>query len=198
MKRLAPVKIDDAKYYERIWQDEIVSGRGHFDRVRQEFLASKVKRGMKVVDLGAGVYGTGQYIAMSAAYENCIVVCYDQSYTAREIVLKQTPHVLYLLGDLPQTYFGDQEFDCVIIGEVIEHMDDPAALVAEMARICRKGGWMTMTTVDTSCEQAIAHGPYPEHLWEFDRQELIDLFSIHGKVEYRLVGNYHGILCCRS
>ena len=198
MRRLTPHKIDDAQYYEFIWSDEVASGRGHFDGVRQRALAQKVRPGNKVLDLGAGVWGTAQYIAQELHISNVTLVAYDQSYTAREIVARMCPSLLYLLGPVERTSFEDGEFDCVIAGEVIEHMEEPAGFVQEMARICRVGGWMTLTTVDTTCEQAVAHGPYPEHVFEFTPQDLIGFFLPYGKTEYSIVGNYHFILCHRS
>lgn len=197
MKRLQDRKIDDAAYYEIIWGKDIAAGRSKFDPVRQLALAEKVKSGDKVVDLGAGVYGTAEFIAEHIRTK-CILVAYDQSYTAKEIVDQKNLPLLYLLGLVPDTIFPSKTFDVVIAGEVIEHMEDPKDLVHEMARICKPGGWMVISTVDTTCEQAIAHGPYPEHIWEFTKEDLIGLFKRYGETEYRLVGNYHVIYCKRN
>lgn len=195
MKRLAPAKIDNAQYYEDIWSN----GKHYFDTVRLEFLIEPVAPGHKVVDLGAGVFGAVQYICERKKIQDVQLVAYDQSYTAASIVTQTCPGMTYYVDDmLPRTPFNDGEFDVVMAGEVIEHMEDPGALVTEMARICKPGGWLTMTTVDTICAAAIAHGPYPEHLWEFTPDDLVEMFLPWGRTEYRLVGNYHGILCQRG
>jgi SAM-dependent methyltransferase len=42
--------------------------------------------------------------------------------------------------------YNDSFFDCVVAGEIIEHVYDPDALVAEMRRVLRPGGVLILTT----------------------------------------------------
>ncbi len=198
MKQLRDYPIDDAKYYERIWNAELAAGHWHFDAVRHRALAKYVTPGHKVIDIGAGVWGTAQYIGTELKTPNVTLVAYDQSYTARDIVAQMCPQIVYVLGQLPSMPFGDGEFDIVTAGEIIEHMAEPAALAAEMARICRPGGWITLSTVDTTCANAIKHGPYPEHTWEFEALDLALMFAQYGETKHSYVGDYHFIECKRG
>lgn len=198
MKQLRDYPIDDAKYYERIWNAELAAGHWHFDAVRHRALAKYVKPGHKVIDIGAGVWGTAQYIGTELKTPNVTLVAYDQSYTARDIVAKMCPQIVYVLGQLPSMPFGNGEFDIVTAGEIIEHMAEPAALAAEMARICRPGGWITLSTVDTTCANAIKHGPYPEHTWDFEAIDLALMFAQYGETKHSYVGDYHFIECKRG
>ena len=198
MRQLRDYPIDDAKYYERIWNAELASGHWHFDAVRHRALAKHVKPGHKVIDIGAGVWGTAQYIGTELKTPNVTLVAYDQSYTARDIVAQMCPQIVYVLGQLPSMPFGDGEFDVVTAGEIIEHMAEPAALAAEMARICRPGGWITLSTVDTTCANAIKHGPYPEHTWDFEAIDLALMFAQYGETKHSYVGDYHFIECKRG
>jgi SAM-dependent methyltransferase len=92
--------------------------------------------------------------------------------------------------------FPDQEFDLVVCGEVVEHMEDPAALVREMCRVC--GGHVVLSTVDMHCEDAIRNRVvYPDHLWDFQPEDLTGLFDGLGDVTYYRVGNYHFVACAR-
>lgn len=193
MQRLKEGKqIDDAIYYEKIW-DETLNQRQFYDTERHKELAKKVRCGDTVVDIGAGVYGTVQYIVENEKKLEIFPVCYDQSYTARDIVVKKFPEILYFLGQLPETYLPPNSFDVVIAGEVIEHMEEPDKFVAELTRICRPGGWISISTVDVTCEDAIAHGPYEEHLWSFDQKDLLNLFKFSGNCQYVLCGDYHAL-----
>lgn len=198
MKRLHDgPPIDDAKYYEHIWGEE-ENTRPFYDAVRMRALASRVRSGNAVIDIGAGVYGTVQYIVEHEKQLKIFPVCYDQSYTARDIVAKKFPEIIYFLGPLPNTYFPSDSFDVVVAGEIIEHMEEPTALVTELARICRPGGWISLSTVDTKSENAIKHGPYPEHLWSFEDKDLIDMFSVYGFVDFEYVGDYQVVHCRKT
>jgi SAM-dependent methyltransferase len=45
-----------------------------------------------------------------------------------------------LVGDVCDLPFADREFDAVLCGEVLEHLDDDHAAVSEIARVLRPGG----------------------------------------------------------
>jgi 2-polyprenyl-3-methyl-5-hydroxy-6-metoxy-1,4-benzoquinol methylase len=182
--------IDDAHYYEYVWSEEY-NTRPFYDAVRMRELAKKVRCGDTVIDVGAGVFGTVQYIVEHQKNLEIFPVCYDQSYTARNIVITKFPEILYFLGMLPETYLPPDSFDVVVAGEIIEHMEEPDKFAAELTRICRPGGWISISTVDVTSENAIKHGEYPEHLWSFDKKDLIDLFKFTGSVQYVLCGDYH-------
>lgn len=187
-------QIDTAAYYEPIW-DPATNQRPFYDAVRHRALASKIRCGDTVIDIGAGVYGTVQYVVEHMKQKEIFPVCYDQSYTARDVVVKQFPEILYFLGSLPKTYLPPDSFDVVVAGEIIEHMEEPEVLAKELARICRMGGWISLSTVDTKSENAIKHGPYPEHIFEFEPKDLLKMFSPYGHARYELIGDYHVIHC---
>ena len=42
--------------------------------------------------------------------------------------------------------FADSAFDCVVSCETIEHLTDPPAALREMARVCKPGGMLYLTT----------------------------------------------------
>jgi O-antigen biosynthesis protein len=195
MKRLHEGgQIDTPEYYEKIWSVE-TNLRPFYDAVRMRALASKIQNANTVIDIGAGVYGTVQYVIEHIDNLKIFPVCYDQSYTARDIVTQKFPQILYFLGSLPQTYLPSDSFDVVVAGEIIEHMEQPELLVQELARICRPGGWISLSTVDTTCENAIKHGPYPEHIWSFLDEDLIQMFEPYGQVEFLMCGDYQVIHC---
>lgn len=185
MKRLHDKKIDDAKYYEKIWSDEF-NARPYYDDVRMRCLIKDVKDGDKVIDIGAGVFGSAQYIAENTDLK-CDLYAYDQSYTAKEIVDNLKLPITYLLGSCEgKLPFKDNEFDVVIAGEIIEHIENPDYFVSELKRIGKK---VAISTVDTNCQNAKNYGDYPEHIWEF----TIDDLKKYG--EYETCGDYHIVRC---
>jgi len=183
MKRLHKKKIDDAKYYEKVWGAEF-NERPYYDAVRMRALARDVKDGDKVLDIGGGVFGTAQYIEEKTELK-CDLYIYDQSHTARDIL--KDKKIKFIIGDCEcKLPFKDKEFDIIIAGEIIEHMENPDELVEELKRIGKK---VAISTVDTKCENAIKHGEYKEHLWEFTKQDL----EKYGK--YEKCGDYHIVRC---
>jgi ubiquinone/menaquinone biosynthesis C-methylase UbiE len=50
-----------------------------------------------------------------------------------------------LLGELPLP-FKDSSFDSVLCFETVEHLPDPSGFIRELARVCRKGGGVIITT----------------------------------------------------
>jgi len=195
MKRLHEKKIDDANYYDTlIWAEE-TNLRPYYDAVRQRALIQFVKDGDDVVDIGAGVFGACQYISEETEIK-ANLYAYDQSNIAKKIVTEKCPEITYIVGEVePTVDIESNRFDCVIAGEIIEHMEDPSVFVKELARICKPGGIITLSTVDTTSENAIKHGDYPEHLWSFDPEDLVGFFSPYGDTEFSTVGDYQFIVC---
>lgn len=192
MKRLHDTKIDDAKYYERIWALEW-NQRPWFDAVRQRALIKHVNNGSRVLDVGAGVYGAAQYIAQET-HLHASLTAVDQSYTARDLVQQICPQIDWVVTEFEEGLpFDDGSFDCVIAGEIIEHMEDPQRFANELKRVCAPGGWVTLSTVNPHCPNAIKHGDYPEHLWEFTSDELREMFG--DGATFRHVGDYFFIEC---
>ncbi len=54
-------------------------------------------------------------------------------------------HPTLLKGELGQHRFADQSFDAVICTEVLEHVVDPEAVLAEMRRLLRPSGGLVVT-----------------------------------------------------
>jgi SAM-dependent methyltransferase len=82
--------------------------------------------------------------------------------------------------------FASQRFDAVTLWDVLEHLPDPHAAVAEVARLLRPGGRLVLTTGDVGSLAARLSGSrwhlytIPEHLFFFSRRSLRLLLAAHG------------------
>jgi 2-polyprenyl-6-hydroxyphenyl methylase/3-demethylubiquinone-9 3-methyltransferase len=57
-------------------------------------------------------------------------------------------HIDYRVGDPGQALDANERFDLVLLLEVVEHVDDAAALVAKAARHVAPGGLLVASTID--------------------------------------------------
>ena len=120
-----------------------------------------VEPGMRVLDLGAGF---GRH-AFATARRGANVVAADLA--ASEMgETKDTFAAMYLDGEIPadtsttcvqadglQLPFGDGSFDRIIASEVLEHVPDDLAVMAELFRVLRPGGRLAATVPSAVPEQ---------------------------------------------
>lgn len=96
-------------------------------------------------------YGCG-----GAPYEPLFARC--RSYVKADVV--PGPRVDRLLGSDGLTQEADASYDWVFSTQVLEHVPDPAAYLAECRRLLRPGGQLLLST----------HGLFPEHGCPYDFQ----------------------------
>ena len=61
-------------------------------------------------------------------------------------ILARTKYPNCVAGDLLELPFTDGVFDCVVVGEVLEHVVDLAQAVRELSRVTKRGGVVIITT----------------------------------------------------
>lgn len=71
--------------------------------------------------------------------------------------------------------FEEGSFDCVICTQMLEHVEDPDAVVREVHRILRPEGVALVST-----HGVIRYHPCPEDYWRWTHTGLALLFSRHG------------------
>jgi SAM-dependent methyltransferase len=106
----------------------------------------RVPAGGRLLDVGTGT-GAVARAASDAAGRNGLVVGADPSPEMLRASRggASNPVVVARAPGLP---FRDGVFDAVAAGFVMSHVDDPAAALADMARVCRAGGRIGITAWD--------------------------------------------------
>jgi SAM-dependent methyltransferase len=97
--------------------------------------------GSRALDVGGGAgYLT---VALRAAGARCVLVDAD----AGELAWRGTPPMGSVVADGTRLPVGDGAFDLVVSSNVLEHVPSPFALVDEMVRVLRPGGylWLSFT-----------------------------------------------------
>jgi SAM-dependent methyltransferase len=89
--------------------------------------------------------------------------------------------------------FSAESFDCVIVSEVLEHLDDDAAALAEVSRVLRPGGLLAVSVPRTGPEavcwalSARYRNSPGGHVRIYRRSQLERLVQSRG---YRIVGRH--------
>jgi SAM-dependent methyltransferase len=101
--------------------------------------------------------------------------------------VEQTPLPPYVMvvGDTLHLPFPDATFDAVLCSEVLEHVTDPGAATAELARVLRPGGRFAVSVPTPFTEWAFRFGSDDYfntpggHVRIFGAQDVIDLLEVH-------------------
>jgi 2-polyprenyl-6-hydroxyphenyl methylase / 3-demethylubiquinone-9 3-methyltransferase len=67
--------------------------------------------------------------------------------SAAALNLARAHDVAAVRGDVVHLPFGDEVFDVVVAGEILEHVADHAGLVAEACRVLKPGGTLVIDTI---------------------------------------------------
>ena len=103
--------------------------------------AALVTAGCRVLDAGTGP-GPVAALAVGRGAE---VVAVDAEASMLEVVRRQVPAAKVRQAILPDLPFPDGAFDAAVGNFVINHLGDPRAGVAELARVVRPGGRIAVT-----------------------------------------------------
>lgn len=140
--------------------------------------------GRTVVDLGCG----GGLLAVPLAREGAHVIGLDLAAKALRAARAQQPErLLAAQADLAALPLAERSADVVLLADVLEHVDDPAAVVAQAAKVLRPGGALFVNTIHRTLRSrlfAITLGeglgfiPRGTHQWrQFVRPDELDAMA---------------------
>lgn len=150
--------------------------------------------GLRVLDVPCG---RGFYIERYRHAERgmCIVGAELDEATIElaHAALVDAPLVRASIDRLP---FGEATFDAAVCSEVLEHVDDDVAALADVARVVKPGGVIAITvpharypfwwdpvnwTLERAVGRHVSHGPlagiWANHVRLYERQELSDVIA---------------------
>jgi len=103
---------------------------------------------------------------------------------------RSRPNLDFVAADATTLPFTDGEFDLAAAIEVLEHVPDPEATVAEMARVARRHLLVSVPREPIWRALNVARGAYvrdlgntPGHVNHWSKRAFVSLLSRHGEVE---------------
>lgn len=155
--------------------------RVHLSRINRRF-ARSTKPEMLVLDAGAG-HGPYRKLFRHATYEAADFAQLSTAYTPLDYVC-----------DLTKIPVEDRRFDRILFNQVLEHLPDPPAVLAELNRVLKPGGRILCSVPLFFAEHQKPYDFYRytqfglRHLFEqagFDVQRLEWLEGYFGTVSYQ-------------
>ncbi len=142
------------------------------EHLSRYLFASRLCRGKRVIDLGCGNgYGSAELARLAES-----VIGVDVS--AETIAEAQTQYgndrLRFDVASLEKLPFADGAFQLGVCFEVIEHLSDFRALLAEARRVLGPGGQFIVSTPNIKfyAESRKLNGPNPFHEHEFSYEEF--------------------------
>ena len=143
-----------------------------------------------VLDVGCGEGVLTHEWAEKLGDERIVGIDLDDPKLASEWAARQRPNLEYRVADATSLSFADDEFDLAAAIEVLEHVPDPEATVAEMARVAER--WLLVSVPREPLWRALnmARGAYwgslgntPGHVNHWSKRSFERMLSRHGTVE---------------
>jgi SAM-dependent methyltransferase len=158
-----------------------------FGRTLDELFAEAAPE--SVLDIGCGEGVLTEQWAKALGSGRVVGTDLDDPKLKGEWATRRRPNLQFEALPVESLSFADDEFDLVAATEVLEHVDDPEAAVAEMARVARR--WLLVSVPHEPLWRAlnVARGAYlrdlgntPGHLNHWTRAGFVGMLGAHGQV----------------
>ncbi len=143
------------------------------------------RRPGRLLDVGCGA---GNFLALMQS-KGWDVEGQEVDHKASETALK-TYGIRIRVGRLEDIGYPDDNFDAVVMSHVIEHINDPIAILKECRRILKPGGMLVVVTPNV---ESFGHRYFkssylgldpPRHLYLFTQRSLRHIAKTAGFVDY--------------
>ena len=179
-----------AEELSRLYRDEAGIGADSYPKAGSRFRRAFIKaikfaryiRGRDAIDVGCG----GGFVAEAMRRVGGRAMGLDLSGRAIAYARRRFPSCEFACGGIEELLGTGRSFDFVYCSEVIEHVPDAEAFAAALARICRHGGRLFLTTPDIGHwrvpEDLLSWDPVdpPRHVRYFTAKSLTLLLARHG------------------
>lgn len=167
---------------ERYVPDDIRTSEEHLGLLRHIFVYEHVKKRLegtdKVLEIGFGEgYGTR---LLSDAVGEIVGIDVEQTVVDYALDKYASSKCKYMHYDGSTVPYPDETFDVVISFQVIEHIVNDAAFIAEVYRVLKTGGRFYITTPNRTTRLKPGQKPWNRfHVREYYPGQLADLLQVN-------------------
>ncbi|CAN5210310.1 hypothetical protein BH09PSE1_BH09PSE1_07460 [soil metagenome] len=160
--------------------DPAVTGRIKYEHFHRYALAAVQVAGLRVLDIASGEgYGSAM-LAESAASVDGVDI--DATAVASANARYRRPDRLrFHVGSVENIPFEEDTFDVVVSFETIEHIEDPQALLKEVKRVLKPGGFAIISTPNKTIYNRYLQQANHFHLSEMEAGEFTALLDKYFK-----------------
>jgi 2-polyprenyl-3-methyl-5-hydroxy-6-metoxy-1,4-benzoquinol methylase len=143
-----------------------------------------------VLDVGCGEGVLTERIATRLDRGRVVGIDLEDPALAAEWARRKRPNLEFHAMSAERLAFEDNEFDVATALEVLEHVDDPEAVLAEMSRVAQRYLLVSVPREPLWRALNMARGAYlrdrgntPGHLHHWSKPGFVELLSGYGHVE---------------
>lgn len=191
--------MDELEKYERMAadfeQNHQFNGYHHFRRLEivLSFLR-KLRKDLVILDAGCG-----DGLQLDKYIKSYLAFGVDISLTRLKRAKEQVKKSVVFSGDLFNLPIKNSRFDVVILGEVIEHIEEPVVVLKEIHRILKSSGYILLDTPSQSnivdmilrllgIEPKWGFKVDKTHLWFFKMNQVKELLQRAGYMQVTIRG----------
>lgn len=145
------------------------------ENLRQKKILNEIPHNGKILDVGCNVYPNNIiHRKILEINKNCIGIDWQEG--------KGVDKVWDLNKGLP---FKNDEFDCIFLGEIIEHLENPRMVLGECCRILKLNGKLILTTPNSiGLPYVLGYLGGGSHMMAFNKEMITENIEINGmKIE---------------
>ena len=166
MQRIRDENINTSEFWDFVWEQEPEWWDGFgYTTDRWRALTTGLQPPAKILDVGGG---RGELLGwLGPDYDRTIL---DHSRYAVDLAIAEGRAETGVVTDCNTIPFPDGTFDATFCCELLEHVEDPAALISELRRVTKPQGRVGVTTPHLNTVDD------KQHVWSFDQDDLCALF----------------------
>lgn len=139
MIKLIKAKKTHINWYNEFYKNEQMDFTSWYSFMLPE-LVKRIQKDSIILELGCGQSKGLRYLVQYNYIKQGNVYGIDQSDVAIEFSRKKLPKANLEQGDIYSLKFKNNTFDCVLMMEVIEHLEYPLEALKEVARVLKPNG----------------------------------------------------------